>query len=277
VRARNVVVAAGTLGTLGLLLRCRDRLHSLPLLSPRLGEKVRTNSESLLGSIANDNRVDYSKGVAISSIVHADAVTRVEPVRYPEGSSFIRMLTLPLVDVAGRSGRVRLWKIVWAIVRRPLDFVREKVFPHWARRTTILLVMQAQDNFLTMRWGKRASGLLGQGTVTSRATSRPAPSEVPVAHAMARRFAAETDGTAVASWSELLFDMSITAHLLGGCPMGRTADEGVVQSNGEAFHYPGLFVLDGSIVPGNPGVNPSLTITALAEYALSQVPPRGHG
>jgi cholesterol oxidase len=94
---------------------------------------------------------------------------------------------------------------------------------------------------------------------------------------MARRFAAETDGTAVASWSELLFDMSITAHLLGGCPMGRTADEGVVQSNGEAFHYPGLFVLDGSIVPGNPGVNPSLTITALAEYALSQVPPRGHG
>jgi cholesterol oxidase len=274
VRARNVVVSAGTLGTLELLLKCRDGLGSLPRLSPRLGERVRTNSESLLGSFARDTDTDYSKGIAISSIVHADAVTRVEPVRYPEGSSFIRLLSAPLVEVVGKGLLGRLWSTLGAVLRRPLDLLREKVFPHWARQTTILLVMQSEENFLTMRWGRSLTGLFRRGMVTLRDTSRPVPTELPIAHAVARRFAAETNGFAVGSWTETLLDMSLTAHLMGGCPMGRTEEEGVVQMNGEAFQYPGLYVLDGSIVPGNPGVNPSLTITALAEFALSQMPPR---
>lgn len=274
VRARNVVVAAGTLGTLELLLNCRDGLRSLPRLSPRLGERVRTNSESLLASLARDTSSDYSRGIAISSIVHVDAVTRVEPVRYPEGSSFIRLLSLPLVDVMGKGLLARLFAVLGIVLRRPVDFLREKVFPHWARRTTILLVMQSEENFLNMRWARRPLGLFGAGMETHRHTSRPVPTELPIAHAVARRFASETNGSAGGSWTETLLDMSVTAHLMGGCPMGRTEDEGVVQMNAEVFHYPGLYVLDGSIVPGNPGVNPSLTITALAEYALSQIPPR---
>jgi cholesterol oxidase len=273
VRARSVVVSGGTLGTLELLLKCRDGLRSLPRLSPRLGERVRTNSESLLGSFARDTGTDYSKGIAISSIVHADAVTRVEPVRYPEGSSFIRLLSAPLVEVVGKSLLGRLGATVGAVLRRPLDFLREKVLPHWARQTTILLVMQSEENFLTMRWRRSLAGLFRRGLVTQRDTSRPVPTGLPIAHAVARRFAAETNGFAVGSWTETLLDMSLTAHLMGGCPMGRTEEEGVVQMNGEAFRYPGLYVLDGSIVPGNPGVNPSLTITALAEFALSQMPP----
>ena len=277
VRTRNVVVSAGTLGTLELLLKCRDGLRSLPRLSPRLGERVRTNSESLLGSFARDTGTDYSKGIAISSIAHADAVTRVEPVRYPEGSSFIRLLSAPLVDVVGKGFLGRLWATLGAALRRPLDLLREKAFPHWARQTTILLVMQSEENFLTVHWGRSPLGLFRPGMVTRRDTSRPVPTELPIAHAVARRFAAETNGFAVGSWTETLLDMSMTAHLMGGCPMGRTEDEGVVQMNGEAFQYPGLYVLDGSIVPGNPGVNPSLTITALAEFALSQMPPKaGH-
>jgi len=275
VRARNIVVAAGTLGTLSLLLKCRDGLRSLPRLSRRLGERVRTNSESLLGSFARRTDVDYSKGVAISSIVHADAVTRVEPVRYPEGSSFIRMLSLPLVDAVGMGFVGRVGRALAGILRHPLDFLREKVFPHWARRTTILLVMQSEENFLTMLWARRPLALFRAGTVTRRDTSRPVPTELPIAHAMARRFAAETNGAAVGSWTETLFDMSLTAHLMGGCPMGKTEDDGVVQMTGEAFGHPGLYVLDGSVVPGNPGVNPSLTIAALAEFAVNQMPDRG--
>jgi cholesterol oxidase len=274
IRARNVVVAAGTLGTLELLLRCRDGLRSLPRLSPRLGERVRTNSESLLGSIAREADVDYSEGVAISSIVHADAITHVEPVRYPEGSSFIRLLTLPLIDAPGQGFLVRLAKTLAAILRRPIDFVREKAFPRWARRTTILLVMQAQENFLSMRWARRPLAFFHSGPVTRRDNPAPAPAELPIAHALARAFAGETRGSPVGSWTETLFDMSVTAHLLGGCPIGRSAEEGVVDMKGEVFGYPGLYVLDGSIVPGNPGVNPSLTITAMAEFVMDQMPPR---
>ncbi|OGT27348.1 MAG: hypothetical protein A2Z17_03405, partial [Gammaproteobacteria bacterium RBG_16_66_13] len=221
VRARKLVVAAGTLGTLQLLLRCRDGIGTLPLLSPRLGERVRTNSESLLGAVARSADVDYSEGVAISSIVHADEITRVEPVRYPEGSSFIRLLTLPLIDAPGRGFVVRLAKTAAAILQHPLDFLREKLFPGWARRTTILLVMQAEENFLALHWPRGARGLLRPAAVTRRDTSRPAPAELPIAHALARGFAKATNAAPVGAWTETLLDMSVTAHLLGGCPMGR--------------------------------------------------------
>jgi len=275
VRARNIVVAAGTLGTVSLLLKCRDGLHSLPRLSRRLGERVRTNSESLLGSYARRSEVDYSRGVAISSIVHADPVTRVEPVRYPEGSSFIRMLSLPLVDGGGKSLLVRVGRTLKAILARPFDFLREKVFPHWAHHTTILLVMQSEENFLTMRWGRQLLAPVRGTLAVSRDTMRPVPTDLPVAHRMARRFAADTDGLPVGGWPETLFDMSLTAHLMGGCPMGRNEEDGVVDMRGQAFGHPGLYVLDGSVVPGNPGVNPSLTIAALAEFALAGIPPKG--
>ena len=152
VRARNVIVAAGVLGTLRLLLHCRDQARTLPLLSQRLGERVRTNSEALLGSVARDSKVNFSKGIAITSIFTADAVTRIEPVRYPEGSDLMRMLAAPLIS-NGHEIPVRLLKSVSWILRHPLDFLRSQVLPGWARRATILLVMQNVDNRLNVHLG----------------------------------------------------------------------------------------------------------------------------
>jgi len=273
-RATNVVVSAGTLGTLELLHRCRASIRSLPRLSPRLGENVRTNSEALLGSGARRNDVDYSKGLAISSDARVDEVTHVQPVRYPAGSSFMRLLSSPLVEGRGRGPLVRLAKVMAAAARHPLDVLRAVIGRRWAERTTILLVMQRLESSMTIRWGRPRLPLWPAGLQARRDPNRPAPGEIPQAHAVVRAFAARTDGVPMGNVAESLFGMSATAHLIGGCPMGESDAEGVVDRFCRVHNYPGLYVVDGTVLPANPGINPSLTITALAEYAMSHVPPR---
>ncbi len=274
VTADRVVVAAGTLGTLELLLRCRDEIGSLPRLSPRLGEKVRTNSEALLGSGARHSDVDFSEGIAISADVRVDSITRVQPVRYPKGSSFMRLLALPLIEARSQPWGTRLLKVVMAILRHPLDFLDSFVGPRWADRTTILLVMQRLENLMTLTWGPGRVAGLGKGLHANRDPHRPAPGEILQAHRVAREFAQRTNGVAMGNVAETLFDMAATAHLIGGCPMGPSADDGVVDLFCRVHNYPGLYVIDGTVLPGNPGINPSLTIAALAEYAVSQIAPR---
>jgi len=272
VRARNVVLAAGALGTMRLLLRCRDVTRSLPTLSPRLGDRVRTNSEALLGVINRGTEVDYSKGVAITSIFNADAVTTVEPVRYPAGSSAMRFLAGPLVDSGGRLARVA--KTFVDLVRRPLEMLRAYVLPGWAQRTTILLVMQSEDNRIRVRLGRSAFTAFRRDLVSRPDDERTIPTKVDVGHRVARDFAERTGGVAMGSINEGLLGIPMTAHILGGCPMGRDAASGVVGLDAQVHGYAGLRVVDGSIMPGNPGVNPSLTIAALAEHAMSLVPPK---
>lgn len=275
VRARNVIFAAGVMGTLPLLLRLRDVTRSLPRLSPRLGERVRTNSEALLGSVARRGEVDYSQGVAISSIFNLDEETRVEPVRYPAGSSLMRLLAAPLIDLdAGVGGRL-LRSLAW-VVRHPLDFLRAQVFPGWAQRATILLVMQHTDNRMRFRLGRNLFTLFRLGLVAEpeEEEAHRVRAEVRGSHALTREFARRTDGVPMGSLGENLLGLPTTAHILGGCPIGRDASEGVVNQNFEVHNYPGLYVVDGSIMPANPGVNPSLTIAALAEYAMSRIPPK---
>lgn len=272
IAARSVVVAAGAYGSVQLLLRCRDRLGSLPRLSPRLGEKVRTNSEALLGSAAERRTVDYSEGVAITSQVQADAVTHVQPVRYPKGSSFIRVLSVPLVDNPGHGLLRRTWGLAKAVGRHPIAFLREKVGAGWPERTTILLVMQSEDNLLRFRWRRRAGGLLGSGMVSGRDVDRPAPSELAIGHEVAHEFAALTDGRPQGSLPEVLLNMSVTAHLLGGAVMGHGPHDGVVDRVCRVFDVPGMYVVDGAVLPGNPGINPSLTIAAVAEHAMAAIP-----
>lgn len=272
VRARNIVLSAGVLGTLGLLFRCRNITRSLPDLSPRLGEMVRTNSEALLAILNRDRQADFSKGVAITSIFSADAVTRVEPVRYPAGSSLMLFLTAaPLIE-AGNNILARLLKIIWTTVRHPIDFVNARLLPPTARRTTILLVMQTTDNFMRLRWKRHLSTLFRRGLVSERDRERPVQAEIDIAHRVARAFAARTNGIALGALNESLLNIPTTAHILGGCPIGRDAEQGVVDLGFQVHNYPGMYVVDGSIVPANPGVNPSLTITALAEYAMSRLP-----
>ncbi|HEX6534168.1 MAG TPA: GMC family oxidoreductase [Gemmatimonadaceae bacterium] len=272
VRARNVIVAAGALGTLRLLFRCRDVTRSLPRISATLGRSVRTNSESILGVVSRARDVDYSRGIAITSIINADAVTTVEPVRYPAGSSLMRFLGGPLTG--GRTFLGRLVRSLAQIVTRPGDFLRTHVVPGWAERSTVLLVMQTVDNRIRLRLGRGwltgfRRGLVSGGDAESETSGSPA-----IGRRVARAFAERTGGILSGSVNEGLFGVPLTAHILGGCPFGRDASEGVVDLDCAVHGYPGLFVVDGSIVPANPGVNPSLTITALAEYAMTRVPGR---
>jgi cholesterol oxidase len=276
VRARRVVFSAGALGTLRLLFRCRDMTGSLSKISPRLGDMVRTNSEALLGATSRTGQVDYSKGIAITSIFSADAVTAIEPVRYPAGSSLMRFLAGPLVEHGGSFTR-RLLRTAAKIFTRPVDFLRTHVLPGWAQRTTILLVMQTEDNRIRLRLGRHAFTLGKRNLVSEPDAEQSIPAKIDIGHQVTRRFAQKTNATPAGSINESLLNIPMTAHILGGCPFGLDDQQGVVDLDCQVHNYPGLYVVDGSIVPANPGVNPSLTITALAEYAMSHVPPNeGH-
>lgn len=270
VRARNVVLSAGALGTLRLLFRCREITRSLPRISAKLGTMVRTNSESILGSTERSSQTDYSQGVCITSIFHADAVTSIEPVRYPAGSDLMRFLSSPLVSTGELLSRIL--RSIWIILTHPLDFARTHIIPGWARRTTIILVMQTEDNLLHMRLGRSLLTLFQRNLVSHPDQEKPIPKTIQIGHEVTRRFAKKTGGIPSGSLFESMLNIPITAHILGGAPFGEDAASGVIDLDCQVHNYPGLYVVDGSIVPANPGVNPSLTITALAEYAMARVP-----
>jgi len=273
-RARNVIVSAGALGTLRLLFRCRDTTGSLRNISPLLGNLVRTNNEALLGSVARDRgETDYSKGAAITSIFNANPTTTVEPVRYPAGSGSMRLLTGPMIG----SGSIpaRIGKAVWEILRRPMDFFRTHFRAGWAESTTILLVMQWEDNRIRLRQGRSVFTAFRKDLVSLPDPEATIPPKIEVGHEVAQAYAQATDGIAMGSINEGLFNIPLTAHILGGVSFGADAGDGVIGADNQVHGYPGLYVIDGSTMPANPGVNPSLTITAMAEYAMSRVAAKG--
>lgn len=269
-RANQVVLAAGVLGTVPLLMRSKAE-GWLPNLSGALGDRVRTNSEALLGVRTRRRDLDLSRGIAIAAGVHIDAKTHVEVVRYNRGSDFLGLLSTRLTDGDGGPWLRRLrWLL--SIIIHPLATLRSVNPFGWARSTAILLVMQPIDNYLRLRWGRRPWWPFGGGLRSERATDRPVPVYFPVAHQLARKMAARLDGVPQSCNVEILLNVPTTAHILGGCPMGETPDTGVIDAQCRVFGYEGLYVVDGSAVPANLGVNPSLTITAIAEHAMSRVP-----
>jgi cholesterol oxidase len=272
-RARNVVLSAGVIGTLGLLFRCRETNASLPDLSPRLGTMVRTNNEALLGTVARGHDLDYSQGIAIGSIFQADPVTNIEPVRYMHRNGLMRFLAWPLID-SEQPFWMRLLAILKNFITKPLDMFSVLVLPGWARRTTILLVMQTKDTRSQVHQGRNFWTGFRRGLVFRNDLRQSIHTKIQIGHEATLRYGELTNGIPAGSIAESLFGMPSTAHILGGCPMSATAEEGVVDLNCEVHNYPGLFVVDGSIMPANPGINPSLTITALAEYAMSRVAPK---
>jgi cholesterol oxidase len=165
-------------------------------------------------------------------------------------------------------------KTLGIILSHPVDFLRTHVLPGWAQRSTILLVMQTEDNYVRMRLGRSLSTLFRKRLVSTPDLEHSLPSKIDAGHHVTRRFAEKINGIPAGSVNEGLLNIPITAHILGGCPMGRDDQEGVVGLDCQVHNYPGLYVVDGSIMPGNPGVNPSLTIAALAEYAMSHIPPK---
>jgi cholesterol oxidase len=274
VLANNVIFSASVLGTMKLLLNLRDVKGSLPKLSRKLGHMVRTNSEALLGSVARKSDINYSEGVAISSIYNHDEMTRIEPVRYPDGSSLMRFLAAPLIDT-DVSVPIRLLKFFWWSLTHPIDFLKALVLPGWAHNATILLVMQHADNRMRLQIGRSGFTLFRRGMVAETEPGYEINAQVKGSHAVTREFAKRTNGIALGSVGENLLGLPTTAHILGGAPIGKNADEGVVDENFAIHNYEGLYIIDGSIVPANPGVNPSLTITALAEYAMSKISAKG--
>ncbi len=268
---KNVVFSAGVLGTMKLLLNLRDVKRSLPRLSRRLGHMVRTNSEALLGSVARKSDINYSEGIAISSIYNPDPITRLEPVRYPDGSSLMRFLAAPLVDT-DVSVPVRIRKFLGWVLAHPVDAAKALVLPGWAHNVTILLVMQHADNAMRLKIGRSGFTFFRRGMVVEKEAGHEIQARVKGSHELTRDFARRTNGIPLGSLGENLLGLPTTAHILGGAPVGRDAGEGVVDENFAVHNYPGLYIVDGSIMPANPGVNPSLTITALAEYAMSKIP-----
>jgi cholesterol oxidase len=270
--ARNVVFSGGVLGTVDLLLRLKERPDGLPRLSERLGDYVRTNSEALIGVTSGLKDKDLSTGIAIGSILHTDAHSHLEPVRYSDGSGFFRLMMAP--HVSGARVVTRLARLVGLLVRHPWRLLKAACTPNFARRTMILLYMRTLDGHLKM---KRGRGLFtaGRKGVTTALQEGPAPTaHIPEATELAHRVAEKLDGVPLNMFTETLMGIPTTAHILGGCCMGDSAQTGVIDSQHRVFGYEGLYVIDGSAISANPGVNPSLTITALAERAMTFIPAR---
>ncbi|SEQ77749.1 FAD-dependent oxidoreductase [Lentzea albida] len=263
--ADQVVVAAGTWGTQQLLHKAKAT--TLPRISPKLGELTRTNSESIIGAAryAVDPATDFTQGVAITSSIHPDEITHIEPVRYGKGSNAMGMLQTLATD--GALSTPRWLQFVKQAVRHPLRLLRLLSVHRWSERTVILLVMQSLDNSITT--------FLKRGKLTSKqGHGEPNPAFIPAGHEANLLAAKHIGGIAGGTWGEL-FNIPLTAHFIGGCAIASDADRGVIDPYHRVFNYPSLSVVDGSAISANLGVNPSLTITAQAERAFSLWPNKG--
>lgn len=272
-KAKNIVLAGGVLGTLRLLLECRDRYKTMPHVSETLGHHVRTNSEVFTGVSDPGSRreVSYSNGIAISSIFKADERTAIEPVRYPVGSNFMRLLATPLVSDPNEFRRTI--KFLYRIVTRPIEFLKLTFNSRWAETSVIFLVMQDLDNRIRVKFGRSLFTFFRRGLVSEREEgSDRVPSEIPAANEFTEWFADKVGGLAQCAITQVTVNIPTTAHILGGCPMGLNSKSGVIDSEHKLFGYHGVWVCDGSAVPANLGVNPSLTITAMTERAMTFVP-----
>jgi cholesterol oxidase len=267
---RAVVFAASSLGTMELLFRLQEK-GSLPDISQQLGRHVRTNSESLIGTRMPGYPEDLSQGIAIGSGIYIDDHTHIEAVRYPRGSDTMGFLTTILTN--GRPGpqRIALWlkNIAASLLRHPFKTVRVLQPLGWAREFVILLCMQALEGEIEMHW-QRPWFWPFRNFLVSR--GEKVPTYIPKANEFAQKFARLTGGFPMSMLPEILFDVPGTAHCIGGCVIADSPAHGVVDDHHRVFGYENMYICDGSVVAANLGVNPSLTITALAERAMSFIP-----
>jgi cholesterol oxidase len=268
---RAVVFSASSLGTMELLFHLRE-IGSLQAISKQLGKHVRTNSESLIGARMPGCRDDLSQGIAIGSGIYIDEHTHIEPVRYPSGSDTMSFLTTFLTDGRPGSQRIVLWlkNVLGSLLRHPFKTLRLFRPWGWAREAVILLCMQALDGQIEMSW-RRPWFWPFKKFLVSR--GEKVPTYIPQANEFAKKFAQVAGGTAMSTLPEILFDVPGTAHCIGGCVIADSPALGVVDDHHRVFGYKNMYICDGSVVAANLGVNPSLTITALAERAMSFIAP----
>lgn len=263
--AGGVVFSGGVLGTVDLLYNCKQS-GLLPDLSSRLGDVTRTNSEAILGVDSRDRTKNWNDHIAITSGIYLDGNTHIEIVRFNKGSDLLLAIATVLTDGGGKIPRIL--RFLGNILRHPYQFLRALWIPGQSERTSILLVMQSDENHLRLR--KTRLGLVSQLSPDGKRI----PAYIPIANQVTRKMAEKMKGYPKGSWFEVLLNAPSTAHILGGCVMGDTPADGVVDRQGRVFGYPGLYVADGSVVPVNLNANPALTIAALAEYFMSQIPPK---
>ena len=270
VYAKKVIFSGGVMGSVKLLLKCKN-MGYLPRISNCLGDYVRTNSESILGirSRSISKTKDFTKGIAISSGFKPDDKTYIETCRYGEGQNSMALLTTHIF----KTGRVPgIVKWFFNIIFHPIRFIKDSIPYKWSSQTVILLIMQPIGNYLKLSY-KRRWWRLGAKSMNSELSSGvPIPSSIPIGEKIANDIAQDIEGVPMSSYMDTFFGIPTTAHILGGATIGEDVASGVVDDKFEIFNYPGLYVVDGSVVPSNLGVNPSLTITALAEYAMSRFP-----
>lgn len=264
-RSKGLVVSGGVLGTLKLLLEQKHIHKTLPNLSDKLGENILTNSEMIAGVGGAPTKMN--NGIAISRVFNPDENTHIELCKYPNGSG--AMMRLGVIAAGEGNGLVRTAKMLGNMISQPINSFRFFFETKVAEKSIILLIMQSLPNAMKLQL---KSGLFGASLQFDNQVGAKVPSYIPVGQEVVYRYAKKANAVPMNAFSEVMFSMSTTAHILGGCPMGKTKEEGVVDEYFRAHGYPNMYILDGSIVPANLGVNPSFTITALSEYAMDHVP-----
>ena len=265
--ADQLIIAAGTFNTQKLLHKMK--LKSLPRLSNRLGQLSRTNSEALTGAMMPNTDIDFSAGSAITSSFFPDEHTHIEPVRYGKGSNFMGLMQTIMTDGYNSKGRRKHW--LRQFVTKPSLLGKILNVRRWSQRTVIALTMQNVDSSVTVS-GKR--GLFGWRLTSTNDPLKPNATYIPAANEVVRRIADKHGGIAGGHIGDLI-DAPFTAHFVGGCVIGDSVEHGVIDPYHRVYNYPSLHIVDGSTITANLGVNPSLTITAQAERALSMWPNKG--
>ena len=268
-KSKGLIISGGVLGTLKLLLNQKHNYKTLPNLSDKLGESVRTNSETLSTATLSDLKLNNS--IAISSFFNPDENTSIEIVKYPNNSNLMRMLLTIATDKKGSNG-LRVFQFLEKAISHPILFLRMFFNRHWSENTIIFLVMQTVDTkmrFVLKKWPFRKKLTLQNNSKEN------VQAYIPVGQEVIHRYAQKANAKPQNSTFEILMNVPSTAHILGGVPMGKTTESGVIDPEFKVHGYPNMYILDGSVVQGNLGVNPSFTITAMAEYAMSLVPSKG--
>ena len=265
IKTRGVVFSAGALGTSKLLLTLKHK-QSMPALSDRVGKDVRSNNECLITIATEKTDTDFSQGIAIGSVLHTDEHSHLEPVRYGAGSGAWRVAHAPMAY--GANVWTRLGKMVQQWLKHPTKYLQIAFAKDWAKQSQVMLFMQHLDS--TLQFKLNRFGFLK----TELDVGERPQAYIPRAEELAKLYAEQMDGKAYTLFTEQLFDTASTAHVLGGAVMGADASQGVIDAQGRVFGYANAYVCDGSMISANPGVNPSLSITAISEYVMAQVPPK---
>ena len=265
--AQDVVVAAGTYNTQKLLHKCKA--STLPKISDALGRLSRTNSEALTGALMPTTKIDFSKGAAITSSFYPSEDTHVEPVRYGKGSNAMGLLQTIMTDGATPRERRRHW--LSQFFRNPSLLVRIINVRKWSERTVIALVMQDVNSSVKVF---RKRGLFGHRLSSENDSLHPNATYIPAANETVRNIAERYGGLPGGHIGDLI-GAPFTAHFVGGCVIGASEKNGVIDPYHRVYNYPSLHIVDGSTITANLGVNPSLTITAQAERAFAMWPNKG--